>query len=155
MKTSNFEVQFLTSLRDHIEACYPGLVFIAPRPERSASRDAPSPDVIIKNPVTGGQIAIEIKGGTSSSSIPSALVPKLKAMKALGLGSADGAHTPVWLVSAASVPPAVRSVLVDENIHVVQSESVEGALRSLDSPLLELEQGSPDGAPKSSREIRA
>jgi hypothetical protein len=143
MKTSNFEVQFLMSLRDHIETRYPGLVFISPRAERSAFSEAPSPDVIVKNPATGGQLAIEIKGGASSSSVPSALVPKLKAMKAFGLASMDGGeHTPVWLVSTATVPPAMKSVLKDEDIHVVQSDTVEGALRSLDSPLFELEQGS-------------
>lgn len=136
MKTFNFEVQLIKQLDEQLAEHYPGLVLVVPRP--NWGNGGATPDLVIENIRTGDKLAIEVKGGSTFNSVPSASISSLIAMKSFGKMQGEKGDTSVWLVTSAFVPDPLKQSLAAENIHVVQSQSVEEALGELELPLSKL-----------------
>lgn len=135
MNTPNFEVQFITRLRDHIVSKYPGLSF-------SVSRTPQQPDIVIENKSTGNALGVEVKGGNSDSPAPPATIAVL-----IELGAAmkerhgHSRQLDLWVVSTGKVLPPWADILANEQIRVINADSVDDALNQLDRRLRALAAG--------------
>jgi hypothetical protein len=141
MKTSNFEVAFIKTLNEHVERNYSHLEFIVPQPG-SFGGPFTVPDAILYNQRTAEAIAIEIKGGTSENSVPSAIVQKLKAMKELQLPSKHRINKViVALVTSAFLPPTIKSTLEIEGIYCITLETTGEFVKVFDPVLRKFASG--------------
>lgn len=137
MKTSNFEVDFIKRLRRHVEDNYPALEFIAAlRGNLDRSVILETPDAVLYDRRTGHALVVEVKGGSSVSSVPAASVLSLKAMKKLKLLFNKPVHkVAVVLVASAFLPPAIRAMLDDAGIHFIAIDEHIDPIRSFDEVL--------------------
>lgn len=135
MKTPNFEVQFITRLRDHIVSKYPGLSF-------SVSRTSHQPNIVISNAHTGDMLGIQVAGGAGSTPVPAATISVLVEMND-AMKAQQGHQRPmeIWLVSSGRVLPPWTNILEQEHIRVISAPSVEEALNKLDRRLHALAAG--------------
>ncbi|SDG21634.1 MULTISPECIES: hypothetical protein [unclassified Duganella] len=137
MKTSNFEVDFIKRLRQHVEDNYPELEFIAAlRGNLDRSVILETPDALLYNSRTSQALAVEVKGGSSVSSVPAASILSLKAMKKLKLLFDKPVHkVAVVLVTSAFLPPAIRAMLDDAGIYSIAIDAHVDPIRSFDEVL--------------------
>ena len=135
MKTPNFEVQFITRLRDHIVSKYPGLSL-------SVSRTSHQPNIVISNAHTGDMLGIHVAGGAGSTPVPAATISVLVEMNdAIKAQQAHQRPMEIWLVSSGRVLPPWTNILEQEHIRVISAPSVEEALNKLDRRLHALAAG--------------
>lgn len=143
MKTSSFEISFIDDLRSEIDRYHPNLAFIVePRVFIRESTAFSVPDIVVFNRANGAILVIEVKGGTSSSSVPLALVPMLKSMKNLHF-SFDVPSGPVQvaLVTTAFLAPSIRSMLDCENIYYFVVDDANDLARNFTKFLSAFERG--------------
>jgi len=135
MNTPNFEVQFITRLRDHIVSKYPELSF-------SVSRTPQQPDVVIENTRTGTALGVEVKGGNSANPVPPATIAVLIELSAAMKDRyPHSRRIELWVVSTGKVLPPWADILANEQIRVINADSVDDALGKLDSRLRALAAG--------------
>jgi len=129
---------FFYALKNHLELHHQQLRCTAPSSGVyiSKGRTAPSPDVIVENPLTGAALAIELKSGPHVTSLPFATVPQMKAMKT----AFDSIGTWFILLTIGDAPQEILSRLLKEEIPVTQASTVQDALTKIDPKLKALEE---------------
>jgi hypothetical protein len=137
MQTSSFESRFIEALKRRVETSHSGLKISVPSAGAQTVKRGFSftPDALVENERTGDVLVVEVKGGTSSNTVPYAFISKLKSWR----HGVDKKPVGILLVSSARVPPAMLSMLRAEEVFVAEADSVEEAISAIDSKLTDLE----------------
>lgn len=97
---------------------------------------AQQPDVVIENKSTGNALGIEVKGGNSDNPVPPATIAALIELNAAMKDRyGQSRRLELWVVSTGKVLPAWADILSNEQIRVINADSLDDALNKLDRRL--------------------
>ena len=137
MKQTSFAETFVSLVTTTVAPRHAALRFTAPSSSYTAIHGStgPAPDLVIENVSTGRTVAAEVKVAEPGRPISFSVLPAIKLMRA----AFPDDRIKLVIFTVGEVPPGVRSGLEGENIQLESVQSVEEAVKRLETLVRELE----------------